>query len=106
MARKKKLIMNKCEIEGCEISDPNLLNLHHIIHRSELNTTNDINNLCILCLVHHNYVHSGRLKIIGVFPSTQLPNGRTVVYELDGIRNIDIDPIIEHKNKSYKIGKT
>lgn len=100
----KKLILDKCEIEGCNVTD--CLHLHHIIPRTDLNTSNDIMNLCILCPNHHSFVHSGRLKIIGIFPSTQLPNKRTVVYELDGKKNIeDIDrPIIERKPKSFKIG--
>jgi hypothetical protein len=103
--RKRKLIKNKCEIESCPVTDPNLLHLHHIIERTEQNTTNHDFNLAILCANHHAYLHSGRLKIIGVFPSTQLPNMRTLIYELDGKRNIEgIDtPLIEFKPKSYKI---
>lgn len=103
--RKSKLIKNKCEIESCEICDSNLLHFHHIIERTEANTSNHEFNLCILCPTHHSMVHSGRLKIIGVFPSTKLPNKRTLVYELDGKRNIEgIDiPIINFKPKAYKI---
>jgi hypothetical protein len=103
--RKSKLIKNKCEIETCEVSDPNLLHFHHIIERTQINTTNHDFNLAILCANHHACLHSGRLKIIGVFPSTKMPNKRTLVYELDGKRNIeDIDlPIIEFKPKSFKI---
>lgn len=102
-----KLIKNKCEIESCTITDKNLLQLHHIIERTEINTTNHNFNLAILCANCHNYVHSGRLKIIGVYPSTQLPNNRTLIYELDGKRNIeDIDvPYVFFKNKSFKIGE-
>jgi len=101
----KKLIKNKCEIEICNVTDPNLLELHHIIPRTDPNTTNNSNNLAILCSNCHKLLHCGRLKIIGVFPSTKLPNGRTLVYELDGIRNIEgIDePLIQIKPKSYKI---
>jgi len=103
--RKSKLIKNKCEIESCEVRDPNLLHFHHIIERTEENTTNNDFNLAILCANHHAYLHSGRLKIIGVFPSTQLPNRRTLVYELDGKRNIeDIDePIVVFKPNAFKI---
>lgn len=102
---KSKLIKNKCEIETCSITDPNLLHFHHIIERTELNTSNHPDNLAILCSNCHTLVHSGRLKIIGVFPSTKPPNGRTLVYELDGVRNIEgIDePLIQQKPKSYKI---
>jgi len=97
-----KLIKNKCEIEGCNTTE--FLHLHHIIPQSELNTTNDSFNLCILCQQHHAYVHNGRLKIIGIFPATRPPNNRVVVYELDGKKNIDIDnPLIEFTPKSYKI---
>lgn len=99
----KKLIKNKCEIEGCNETDH--LHLHHIIERTEANTSNNILNLSILCPNHHNYVHSGRIKIIGVYPSTKLPNNRTLIYELDGKRNIEgIDTsYINFKNKSYKL---
>lgn len=98
----KNLILNKCEINECK----EILNLHkhHIIERTELNTTNHIYNIAILCPVCHAKVHSGHIKIIGVYPSTQPPNGRTLIYELDGKKNIDIDvPYINFKNKSFKI---
>lgn len=102
--KKRKLIKNKCEIETCQVSDPYLLQLHHIIERTEENTTNDPFNLAILCSNCHLLTHSGKLKIIGVYPSTKPPNNRTLVYELDGKKNIDLDsPYIEFKNKSYKI---
>lgn len=102
--KKSKLIKNKCEIETCDVTDPNLLELHHIIERTEINTTNHNFNLAIICSNCHKLTHSGRLKIIGVYPSTLPPNGRTLVYELDGKKNIDIDiPYIEFKNKSFKL---
>ncbi len=103
--KKGKLVKNKCEIESCSVTDSNLLHLHHIIERTEINTTNNNFNLAILCANCHALTHSGRLKIIGVYPSTQLPNGRTLIYELDGKRNIEgIDkPYVEFKNKSFKI---
>ena len=101
---KNNLILNKCEIEGCE--ETQNLHLHHIIFRTEINTTNHPFNLSILCPNHHSDVHSGRLKIIGVYPSTKLPNKRTLVYELDGIKNIDLDePYFIFTNKSYKVFK-
>lgn len=102
--RQDKLIKNKCEIESCNIIDPDLLELHHHIPRTDINTTNNNFNLCILCCNHHKMIDSGKLKIIGIFPSTKLPNKRTLVYELDGVKNVDIDqPYFEFKNKSYKI---
>jgi hypothetical protein len=99
---RKKLILEKCEIDNC--NETKCLEIHHIIPRSDLNTTNHDMNLCILCSLHHSYLHAGLLKIIGIYPSTRPPNGRTVVYELNGKRNIDIDkPFIEFKPKSFKI---
>ena len=100
-----KLIKNKCEIESCNVDDPKLLELHHIIERTEENTTNNNFNLAILCANCHAMTHTGRLKIIGVYPSTLPPNGRTLVYELDGKKNIEgIDkPYAEFKNKSFKL---
>jgi hypothetical protein len=102
---KSKLIKNKCEIESCSVTDPHLLELHHIIERTQENTTNNNFNLAILCANCHALTHAKRLKIIGVYPSTQLPNGRTLVYELDGKKNIEgIDqPYVEFKNKSFKL---
>jgi len=97
-----KLILDKCEIEGC--NETINLHKHHIIERTEINTNNDPMNLAILCPNHHAYTHSGRLRIIGVFPSTKLPNKRTLVYELDGNKNIDIDhAYCTFNNKSFKI---
>lgn len=100
-----KLIKNKCEIESCDVNDADLLHLHHIIERTEINTTNNNFNLAILCANCHALTHSGKLKIIGVYPSTRLPNARTLIYELDGKRNIEgIDiPYATFQNKSYKI---
>jgi len=101
-----KLIKNKCEIESCNITDPLLLELHHIVERTEINTTNNDYNLAILCCNHHKSIDDGSLKIIGVYPSTLPPNGRTLVYELNGVKNINIDqPYVKFKNQSFKIGK-
>lgn len=103
---KTKLIKNKCEVESCNVSDPNLLELHHIIERTEINTTNHNYNLAILCGNCHALTHTKRLKIIGIYPSTKLPNKRILVYELDGKKNIDIDePYVIFNNKSFKIGE-
>lgn len=102
--KRKKLIKNKCEIEDCNVNDPDLLHAHHIIERTEINTTNNSYNLAILCANCHAKLHAGKIKIIGVYPSTKPPNNRTLVYEVDGNRNIEIDkPYVEFKNKSFKI---
>ena len=104
---KINLIKNKCEIEECNVDAPEALHFHHIIERTEVNTTNHPFNIAIICAVHHELTHSGRLKIIGVYPATKLPNKRVLVYELDGKRNIEgLDkPYVEFKNKSFKIGE-
>lgn len=104
MKNKQKLIKDKCEIEDCNVNTPQALHLHHIIEKTEINTTNHIYNLAIICATHHAYVHCGRLKIIGVYPSTKLPNKRVLIYELDGKKNLNIDvPYTNFKNKSFKI---
>ena len=103
--KKVKLIKNKCEIETCTVSDPNLLQWHHIIERTEINTTNNPFNLALLCSNCHLLTHSGKIRIIGVYPGTRPPNGRILVYELDGKKNVEgIDePYVKFENKSYKI---
>lgn len=100
-----KIIKDKCEIAECGETDPSTLHLHHIIERTELNTTNDIMNLALLCANCHGKVHNKKIKLIGLFPSTKPPNNRTLVYEIDGQSNMEgVDkPYIEFKNKSYKI---
>ena len=61
---KRKLVKNKCEIETCSVSDPNLLELHHIIERTEANSTNHSFNLAILCANCHAMTQTGRLKYV------------------------------------------
>jgi hypothetical protein len=100
---KLKQKIGKCEIEGC--GETKSLHEHHIIERTELNTTNNEMNLCVLCPTHHDYVHKGLLKIIGVYPSTNPPMGRTVIYELEGKSNIPeiTEAYFKPKNKSMKV---
>jgi hypothetical protein len=102
--KKSKLIKNKCEIESCNITDSALLEIHHHIDRTQENTTNNNLNLVILCPTHHAMIDKG-LTILGIYPSTKLPNKRMVVYSLNGIQNIegDFKPYCEFKNKSLKI---
>ncbi len=80
-----------CEIEGCSITDANCLQWHHIIERKQIGTSNHPLNTAIICSVHHNLIHAGKLRIIGVYPGTKLPTGRILVYEINGKKNIDID---------------
>lgn len=103
--KKKQLIKNKCEIDDCNITDPDALHFHHIIERTQINTSNHPQNLAILCASHHSLVHAGKLKIICVYPSTEPPNNRVLLYELNGKKNIEgLDSVyLEFKNKSYKI---
>lgn len=103
--KKSKLIKEKCEIGSCNVTDPALLHLHHIIERTEINTTNHDFNLAILCANCHALTHTGKLKIIGIYPSTKLPNKRTLIYELNGKKNIEniLEPYVKFENKSFKI---
>lgn len=103
---KNKLTRTKCEVDDCNVTDPHLLHVHHIIHRTELDSSNHPFNCCVLCANHHSLTHSGKLKIIGVFPSTKL-GGRQLVYELDGKPNVEgIDGIyIKVEPPRMKIGK-
>jgi hypothetical protein len=80
-----------CEIDGCGVTDPAVLHRHHIIERTEMNTSNNDFNLAIICANHHAMIHAGRLRIIGVFPGTRPPTGRILVYEMDGKKNFDVD---------------
>lgn len=102
--RQPKLIKNKCEIAECNVTQEAALHLHHIIERTDINCTNDNFNLAILCAVHHELLHDGQLKIIGVYPATVKPNNRILVYELNGVKNIDLDaPYVEIKPIKYDI---
>ena len=97
-----KLIKNKCEIDGCE--ETLNLELHHIIPRTDVRCTNHKSNLAILCPCHHALTHSNHLILLGIFPSTKLPNNRILVYSLYGNKNLDIDEkYYTIKPKSYKI---
>lgn len=100
--KKSKLILNKCEIDECQ--ETVNLHKHHVIERSEENTTNDNFNLVILCPNCHYKIHAKLINIIGIYPSTKLPNKRTIIYEINGKRNLDLDiPYFEFKNKSFKV---
>lgn len=98
----KDIIKNKCEVDDC--NETTNLHLHHIIPRTDPNTSNHPLNLAILCPNHHEKTHDGSLYIIGLFPSTKLPNKRTLVYKLNGKKNIDIDQsYIKFKAKTFKL---
>lgn len=83
----KKLHKEYCEIEGCGETNSCALEHHHILERTELNTSNSVWNLAVICGNCHAKVHAGILKIIGVYPATN-KHGRILVYELNGICNV------------------
>lgn len=85
---KKKLHKEYCEIKECGIKNKKVLHWHHIIERKEINTCNDPFNLAVLCSNCHNLVHFGQIKIIGIYPATN-PQGRVLVYEFNGKKNIE-----------------
>jgi hypothetical protein len=102
MKRRKKLIIQECEV--CGEKDTSVLELHHIVPRTDSNTNNDPYNLAIICANCHSKNHRGNLKIIGIYPSTKLPNGRTLIYELEGINEAGIDkPYYVPVNESTRI---
>jgi 5-methylcytosine-specific restriction endonuclease McrA len=84
--RKKRLKPSICEI--CGEKNTAVLHKHHIVERTDPNTNNDDMNLTIICSNCHNKVHAKQIKIIGLFPSTQLPYKRTLIYEENGVSNV------------------
>jgi hypothetical protein len=90
VAKLKKII---CEVCGDGENHPEILDYHHIIERHKVESNNNMLNLAILCASCHRRCHQN-IKIIGVIPSTKMPYGRTLIYEIDGIRNIlGVEPI-------------
>jgi hypothetical protein len=88
----------KQQCEVCGEDDLSVLHRHHLIPRTELNTTNDDYNLGILCSNCHNKVHDGSIEIIGVFPGTKPPTGRILVFKKDGVCNV---PELENEEPYY-----
>lgn len=86
-----------CEV--CGENDKSTLHRHHIIERTELDCTNHHMNLAVVCSNCHNKIHAGELKLIGVFPSTKPPVGRTLVYIRNGVCNV---PGMENSTSYYK----
>lgn len=103
MVGKERLVPSICEI--CGEADTSALHKHHIVERTDPNTSHDDANLAIICANCHSKVHAGRIKIIGVYPSTQLPYKRTLVYEKDGVSNLPgvTEPYYTPKAKSMKV---
>lgn len=84
--RAPRLVPVICEI--CGETNRSALHKHHIIPRTDPKTSNDDVNLAIICASCHCKTHSGFIRIIGAFPSTQLPYKRTLVYEINGVSNV------------------
>lgn len=98
--------LEKINCEVCGENDKEVLHFHHIIFRSEVNSNNKPENLAVLCSNCHNLLHFGRIKIIGVWPSTKI-QGRLLVYIKDGICNApgmeNETPPSLNENESMKI---
>jgi hypothetical protein len=92
----------KIQCEVCKEKDKCTLQIHHIIPRTDPDCTNHPYNLAVLCSNCHNKVHLGNLNVLGVLPSTDV-GGRTLIYELDGIRNIDVEIPPIPKPKQIKV---
>lgn len=103
--RLKKSLNELCPKIACEVCDEknqSTLHRHHLAERTELNTSNHPYNLGVLCSNCHNKIHAGLIKIVGVFPSTKPPAGRTLVFvDEKGICNV---PGLENE-KPYYVSK-
>lgn len=86
MRRRKKVQIKSCEICGCK--DLSTLQKHHIVERTELNTNNYDFNLAVICGNCHLLVHSGVIKLIGIYPCTN-ENRRILIYSKDGVKNVE-----------------
>jgi 5-methylcytosine-specific restriction endonuclease McrA len=85
-ARKPKKV--SCEICECQVKAT--LHWHHIIPRTDPKCTDDWKNVVVVCSNCHNKIHADIIKIFGIYDSTKLPYKRTVVFEENGKKNIDI----------------
>lgn len=101
--RVQRLVPIICEI--CGENNKDVLHKHHIIERTDPNTSNDDMNLAIVCANCHNKIHHGGIRIIGIYPSTKLPYARTLVYEINGVSNVPgiSDPYYTPRAKSMKV---
>lgn len=97
------MVPSVCEI--CGDTNKAVLHKHHIVERTDPNTSNDDMNLAIICANCHNKVHDGQIRIVGIYPSTKLPYARTLVYEIDGVSNVPgiQDPYYTPKANSMKV---
>lgn len=101
---KKKNIKLSCEI--CKEENEKILDKHHICERIELNSNNHEMNLCVICKNCHGKIHlTKEIEIIGLFPSTEPPLGRTLVYKINGVSNFPglEEPYYKPENKKTKL---
>jgi len=63
-----KRVKTCCEI--CDEPNISILHYHHIIPRCDPRSTNNNNNIAILCPTCHSLVHAGEIIIIGVYKTT------------------------------------
>lgn len=75
-----------CEI--CGETNKNILHWHHIVERVEVNSNNSPWNISVICPSCHSKVHNLDIKIVGVWPSTNV-SGRKLIYIKDGICNVE-----------------
>ncbi len=94
----RKIGLEKICCEICGENNKAVLQNHHIIERTELETNNHKINLLCLCSNCHNCIHHGNIEIIGLFDSTKKPYGRSVIYLKDGVCNV---PGMENEKSSY-----
>ena len=105
MGRRKSEIPNKIQCEICGNKDLAVLHKHHIVPRTDPECTESWSNVCIICSNCHNLVHSGEIEVVGIYPSTQLPYKRTLIYKRGGKCNVEgiEGPYFEPKPGKMKI---
>lgn len=103
--RKFNFKPKKINCEICKEPNKAVLHYHHIVERTDPNCTDDWGNVCIICANCHNKVHNGQIKIIGIYPSTQQPYDRTLIFENQGVSNAPgiTDPYYTPKANSMKV---
>jgi len=62
--------LKKVSCEVCSYPTVSALHIHHIIPRQDPRSSNNLNNLAVLCATCHSLVHSGDIIIIGVYSSS------------------------------------
>jgi len=87
VARKKRYRPEKICCEVCSENNPKALHYHHIIERCKVESTENWDNISILCATCHNLVHANVIKILGLFPATKKPYNRILVFRKNGVCN-------------------